>query len=195
MYSWSSQIISELKSGGVGVLPTDTLYGLVGSALDKNVVERIYLLKKRGHAKPLIVLISDLKDLEKFGVELVDDLRGKLSKLWPAQVSVVLPTTANEYLHRGTNTIAFRMPNDEALLGLLKKVGPLVAPSANVEGELPATNIKTAHQYFGGTIDFYVDGGELTGKPSSLILVTAKREVKIKRAGADLDKVRAIFIS
>ncbi len=58
-------IIKKLKLGAVGILPTDTLYGLVGSALDKEVVEKIYDIRHRRSEKPFIVLIGDLVDLEK----------------------------------------------------------------------------------------------------------------------------------
>lgn len=63
-------IVSILKSGGVGILPTDTLYGLVASAFDEKAAERIYELRKRTPDKPMIILISSLEDLKTFGIEL-----------------------------------------------------------------------------------------------------------------------------
>src|SRR5204863_149383 len=66
-----------------------------------------------------------------------------------------------EYLHRGTNTLALRLPKDESLQNLLKKTGPLIAPSANVEGLPPAKNITDAKKYFGDGVDLYIDGGEI----------------------------------
>ena len=63
-------LVGPLKDGGVGVIPTDTIYGLVGSALDERVVERIYALKDRSSKKPLIVLIAGEFELARFGVEL-----------------------------------------------------------------------------------------------------------------------------
>lgn len=61
-------IIKILKSSGVGVMPTDTIYGLVGRAEDKKAVERIYKIKRRNKKKPFIILISNIQDLKKFGV-------------------------------------------------------------------------------------------------------------------------------
>ena len=156
------EIIKILKNGGIGVMPTDTIYGLVGSALDKKTVERIYKTRERNLKKPLIVLISTLEDLELFGINL-KSTRGVLVQIWPGKVSVILPLSkANlnkfKYIHRGVGKIAFRMPKNKVLMEILKKTGPLVAPSANIEGCPPANNIKEAKNYFGNKVDFYMQG-------------------------------------
>lgn len=168
--------ISILLGGGIGVLPTDTLYGIVGSARIPRTVERIYTLKRRNPEKPLIVLVASIDDLEEFGVVLSDELRGRLAAYWsPGRepTSIVLPTIDEQfaYLDRGTGTIAFRMPQKETLLDILRRTGPLVAPSANMEGEPPAETIAEARRYFGTDVDFYVDQGELKGKASTLIVL------------------------
>ena len=64
------EIIEKLKKGGVGVLPTDTLYGLCCSVFRKDSVERIYKLKKRNPKKPFLVLIGSKRDLRIFPLEL-----------------------------------------------------------------------------------------------------------------------------
>ncbi len=160
-----------IKDDEVGVIPTDTLYGLVGSAFSPAAVEKIYRLKKRDPKKPLIVLIGDWQDLEKFGVKISATDKKILEKYWPGPTSIILPVIGNdfEYLHRGTQTIAFRWPKDKRLLKILKKTGPLVAPSANPEGLPPATTIAEAKKYFGDQVSFCENGGTLTGLPSTLI--------------------------
>jgi L-threonylcarbamoyladenylate synthase len=107
-----------------------------------------------------------------------------LKKVWPGEVSVVLLKESKRfrYLDRGTKTLAFRLPNDMFLKKLLKVAGPLIAPSANVEGKLPATTIKEAAHYFGRGVDFYVDRGRLKGKPSTLVQYT-NEGVKVLRKG------------
>jgi len=162
-----------LKNDGVVVIPTDTLYGVVGRALSKEAVEKIYKIKRRKDNKPFIVLISSYKDLEIFGVKIKKDQAKFLEKIWPGEVSVVLPCKLKkwEYLHRGTYSIAFRMVKEKNknLFELINKVGPLVAPSANLEGGRPAENIKEAKSYFGKNIPLYVNGPEKTLNPSTLI--------------------------
>lgn len=179
------KLVSLLKNGGIAVIPTDTIYGVVGSVLNRETVEKIYQLRKRSSDKPFIILISSIGDLEKFHVQLTGKQRKFLQKIWPNPVSIVLPIHGEqfEYLHRGTNSLAFRMPKDEKLLELLKQTGPLVAPSANVEGEKVAETIDDAKKYFRDHVPFYIDGGKIKAQPSTLIQLEDDGSWKILRQG------------
>jgi L-threonylcarbamoyladenylate synthase len=163
--------VDVISGGGVCVIPTDTLYGIVASALDPDAVDRIYDLKQRDVEKPLIVLISDIAQLEQFGVVVSDELEARLHAYWPGSYSIILPTIDEqfEYIHRGANSIAFRYPDNAELLDLITQTGPIVAPSANPEGMPPAGNVEEARAYFGTDVDCYVEGEELRGKPSTII--------------------------
>lgn len=180
----NKKFVDFLKDGKIGVIPTDTIYGIVGSALNPQTVEKIYKLRKRAMEKPFIILISDLNDLNHLNIELTKKQRDFLQKNWPNPVSVVLPVVSEKwkYLHRGTNSLAFRMPKLEWLLDLLKQSGPLVTPSANFEGEKPAENIDEARKYFGDLV-FYLDGGTIKSQPSTLIDLNPKGEWNIIRQG------------
>lgn len=176
---------SALKSGKIVVIPTDTIYGIVGSALIRKTVEKIYQLRKRNLEKPFIILISDLNDLNHFNIKLSQKQKDLLQKIWPNPVSVILPVTLRRwnYLHRGTQTLAFRMPKNENLLELLARVGPLVAPSANFEGEKSAQTLQEAKRYFGNNVDLYLDGGKLMSKPSTIVQLQDEK-LSIIRQGA-----------
>lgn len=178
-------IASILKSGGVGILPTDTLYGLVASAFDEKAAEMIYKLRKRTPDKPMIILISSFEDLKTFNIELSSAQLETVGKIWPGKVSIVFACNSEKYsyLHRGKNTLAFRLPQEKWLRELLIKSGPLVAPSANFEGEKPARTISEAKKYFAESVDFYVDFGKLDSKPSTIVKFE-NGELKILREGA-----------
>ncbi|MES2930976.1 MAG: L-threonylcarbamoyladenylate synthase [Patescibacteria group bacterium] len=167
------KIITVLKNDGVAVIPTDTLYGVVGKALSKKTVERIYKLKGRDKSKPLIVLISSFDDLKKFNITLEHRQSEFLKTIWPGKVSVIMsvPSARWEYLHRGTKTIAFRMvgPRNRNIYHLIRTVGPLVAPSANPQGEDPARTMQEAKRYFRDMVDLYACGGTRMAKPSTLV--------------------------
>ena len=162
-----------LNKGGIAIIPTDTIYGIVGSAFSKETVERIYDLKGRDKNKPFIVLISSYEDLKKFGVKITKEQAKILRKFWPGKVSVILPCFSKKfkYLHRGTKSIAFRMirTKNKNLFHLLKKVGPIIAPSANPQDLKHAKTIAEAKKYFGDKIDFYLSAGAKIGKSSTLI--------------------------
>jgi len=166
-------IIKILENGGVGVIPTDTLYGLVAQALNKQAVSRVYRLKQRSVHKPFIILISSYEDLAVFGIKMDRNTESLLKKYWPGPVSIILLSTLEKfrYLDRGSEGLAFRLPKKKKLLEILKKTGPLIAPSANPENKPPAKNIGVARKYFGDKVDFYLSGGTLNSKPSSLIRI------------------------
>jgi L-threonylcarbamoyladenylate synthase len=174
-----------LREGGVGVVPTDTLYGLVASADHPEAVARVYALKQRDHSKPCIVLIASIDDLASFDVTLSTVQRAVVDRHWPGPVSMVLTCGENApaCLHAGTHTIAFRLPADAALQALLRESGPLIAPSANPEGLPPATTIAEAQAYFGDRADFYIDGGTRVGEPSLLISVLKDGSTETLRPG------------
>lgn len=165
------EIVRILKAGGIGIIRTDTLYGLVGRADDQVAVQRIYDLKHRDEAKSPIVLIglpSQVYD------EPNEQAKRVIDGSWPGKISIILPSEkAPEWIRRGNASVAYRLPDDVALRQLLRNTGPLVAPSANPEGEDPAMDIHQAAAYFGSGVDFYVDGGTVTDtNPSQLIRVT-----------------------
>lgn len=172
-----------LKEGKIGVIPTDTIYGIVGSALNPQTIEEIYNLRKRAKDKPMIILISDLSDLEKFDMKPDDQTKEILKNLWPNPVSIVLSCTSEKfaYLHRGKKSLAFRMPKNKWLKDLLKQTGPLVAPSANIEGKPVSETVEDAKKYFGNKV-FYIDQGKITTRPSTLIEIK-NNEVKVLRQG------------
>jgi len=160
-----------ISKGAVGVIPTDTIYGLVGQALNTRVIERIYRLRKRDKNKPLIILINSIEDLNIFNIEIDKEITEFLKKHWPGKISVILPCSDEKFkhLHRETKTLAFRIPNHPELRDLIKITGPLAAPSANIQGKSPASNISKAQEYFMDNIDFYLDKGEIISTPSTVV--------------------------
>lgn len=177
------KIISILQDGGIGVIPTDTIYGIVGQALKQKTVEKIYQIRKRNFSKPMIVLINSLNDLELFNIRQTENMKTKLNEFWPGKISIVMPCLDEKltYLSRGTNSVAFRMPDFVWLRNVISKVGPLVAPSTNMEGMSPATTIKESEKYFGNVIDLYVDGGKLESKSSKLIKIEGELIIELRK--------------
>lgn len=180
-----SAIVKIILAGGVGILRTDTIYGLVGSALKEKTIERIYRLRHRHPKKPMIILISSLEDSSLFNIRIDAKTKKILNKSWPGKLSIIFPCKSKKfsYLHRGVKTLAFRLSAKKSLIKLLKKTGPLVAPSANPEGESPAKTIGEAKKYFGDKVDFYIDSGRACSRPSTLVELK-NGQLIVKRAGA-----------
>ncbi len=183
----------QIKNGAVAVIPTDTIYGIVSTALHHGPVEKVYKLRKRTSSKPMIILIESVKQIGDLGINLSEEQARILSKLWPAPLSIVIEADFKKlnYLHRGKKSLAFRIPNNEFLLKLIKVTGPIVAPSANFEGEDPAQNIEEARKYFDDSVAFYIDAGKLLSKPST-VAKFEKEKLIILREGAA--KIPAEFL-
>lgn len=187
---FNRKLALAIKNGAVGVLPTDTIYGIVGSAFSFSAVSRIYKLRKRRPDKPFIVLISSIGDLKLFGVRMDRKMGGILRKIWPGKVSVILPVPGRRFfhIHRGMGRIAFRIPAQKGLRDFLKVSGPIVAPSANWEGKPPAANIREARRYFGNGVDFYLDRGVLESPPSTLVILQGGRQRVIRQGAVRIAK-------
>jgi len=177
-------LAEKLKRGKIAVIPTDTIYGLATSALLPNGVEKIYQIKGRTPEKPLIILISQFSDLALFKIKTNKEVKKILKKVWPGKVSVILPCAEDKfyYLHRGTNSLAFRLPAKTNLMDLLKITGPLISTSANPEGKPYAKIVPEAKKYFGNSVDFYINEGLLESTPSTLIEIK-NGKLKILRQG------------
>lgn len=187
----NENLIEMLKKDSVVVMPTDTIYGIVGNALNVSVVNRIYNIRKRSPEKPCIILIGDISELKKFSIIIKDEQKTAIKKYWsfdstqnkfvPVSIIFECPDETLSYLHRGTKTLAFRLPAEQAFRDLLLKTGPLIAPSANLEGLPPAQNIYEAKKYFGNAVDLYIDGGTIGNKASKIIKLRKDGSVSILR--------------
>lgn len=179
---FDTKVVEMFINGAVGLIPTDTIYGLSALALDHQAVKRIYELKGRSADKPFIVLIADIDQAQAFGVT---PAQLKLArKLWPAPVSVICEVgkPAPKFLHKGTKTLAFRVPDNKELRQLLSAVGPIVSTSANRQGKKSVRGVQEAMAIFGNKLDFYVDKGELSDKSSTIVKIEAGK-FKLIRQG------------
>jgi len=173
-----------LTRGGVGVIPTDTVYGLCTNALNREGVKRIYRIKRRDIKKPLVLFVKDKGEIEKFGV--VNDVAKKLiDNFIPGPVTIVLKRKEGtpKISLKDIDTIGIRIPDEEFVINLLKSLDfPLVTTSANISSRPTPKDTSSLKEFFSGIVDFIVDGGERSGSPSTIVSVIGD-EVKILREG------------
>ena len=175
-------------------MKTDTIYGILGSAINEKTVKRIYQLKKRTKKKSAIVLISSLSQLKLFNIKISLKEKKLLSHLWPSKISISFycPLKKFFYLHQGNKRFACRLVKNKKLKKIIDQTGPLIAPSANIQDKPPARNLREAIKYFGNKVDFYVDGGKVKNPlPSTLIEIRGK-SIIIERKGQDFLKLKKI---
>lgn len=182
------QLVQLLQDGKIGVMPTDTVYGVVARALDKQAVERLYKLKSR-ERKPGTIIAASIEQLAQLGLD--NNVLHQAVRLWPNPISVVIPCT-KEYLHIGKGSVAVRIPYDPKLQALLLLTGPLVTSSANKPGEPTSNNINDAIEYFDNNVDFYVDGGAMQTQYASTVIRFDRDTITILREGSLTNFVRSL---
>jgi tRNA threonylcarbamoyl adenosine modification protein (Sua5/YciO/YrdC/YwlC family) len=172
-----------MESGAVGIIPTDTIYGLAARATDQLATARLYKLKDRS-GKPGTVIAADLRQLE--GLGLKHRYLKAVEQFWPGAVSVVIPVSNPElkYLHQGKMSLAVRIPADAKLQKLLQQTGPLLTTSANQPGQPVSTTTAQAKAVFGNQVDFYEDGGDLSGRQPSTVIRVIDDAIEVLRQGA-----------
>jgi L-threonylcarbamoyladenylate synthase len=179
---FDDEVVKLLTRGGIGLLPTDTIYGLSCSALNKAAVGRIHKIKRRSKTKPFVVLISRIEQLNDLGIITTD--AAPALRYWPGKLTLVCEAAkAPGWLQMGTGTLAVRQPEHLELRELMDKVGPIVSTSANLSGGQSAENAKQAKEYFADKLDFYVDVGNLRGRPSTIVKHSFKG-LEVIRPGA-----------
>ena len=168
-----NEIIDCLINGGVVLFPTDTVYGLAASPLHDCAIDKIFELKSRPKDRHLPIMVASIRDLELLGLD-INSYALKLleSSLIPGALSIVLgfknPPTLTWL--QGRDEIAFRIPNEDNLLFILGKTGPLLVTSANKHGlaQTPST-VSEALLELNGTPAMVIDDGIRKEIPSTIV--------------------------
>ena len=172
---------AAVAQGGVLLLPTESFYGLGSDPWSEMGVARIFTLKERPEELGLPVLCADWQQLEAL-VVVPETFRVKLARLWPAALTVVLPTVDDVSAARG-GTLAVRIPGHTELRALLYRIGPLTATSANRHGDPPSTTVDGALASLTEAPDLALDGGATAGGEVSTLVDLSRGEPEILRPG------------
>jgi L-threonylcarbamoyladenylate synthase len=196
-----------LLAGDVVGMPTETVYGLAGNALDEKALTRIFSTKERPTFDPLIVHITPelldralpdgalLDALETLGLAAPDALtdlaRASIetltSEFWPGPLTLVLPKGPRipDLVCAGLAHVALRMPAHPVARALINEAGlPVAAPSANRFGRISPTSARAVQQELGDRIPMIVDGGECDiGVESTVLAITPSGEPVMLRPG------------
>ena len=183
--------IIVLKNGGIIAAPSDTVYGLIADATNKEAIAKLFSLKARKTDKPMPVFIDSFKMLDDVAYIKEEKIARILKEFWPGKLTCVLPSRGwmpIEIRGGGGLNIGIRMPKHEFLLSLIKGFGkPLAETSANVSGRVSRSQIKDVIDDFKHLPikpDLIIDAGDLPeSKPSTVIDLT-KNPPEIIREGA-----------
>ncbi len=188
-----------ISCGEVVALPTETVYGLGGNANSEEAIDKIFLAKGRPSDNPLIVHISERKQLSELVSHIPLIAEKFMNAFWPGPLTLILPKTeqVSEKVTGGLSTVAVRMPDHPVAQAVIKAAGvPVAAPSANRSGRPSPTTAEHVRHDLDGRIAGIVDGGP-TGYGLESTVVDCTRDVPmILRPGGvtreDLEKVAGV---
>ena len=180
----AAKIISE---GGVIAFRTDTFYGLGVDPFNATAVAKIRELKGREDNKPILLLLADAAEADRFIADRSKTFEAVARKFWPGPLTIVGAAVAGlpVEITAGTGTVGVRVPADANVRELVRVCGgALTATSANPSGREPARSAKEVLDYFGDQIDLVIDGGEATATEPSTVLDVTTSPPRVIRQGA-----------
>lgn len=186
-----------LKSGKLVAIPTETVYGLAGNALDESAILAIFEAKNRPHFNPLILHCGSVIQLSSFVEKMSPNAVKLATAFMPGPITLLLPKkdTVSELLTAGSDKVAVRIPNHPLTLALLQSIDfPVAAPSANPFGYISPTSAAHVAAQLGEKIAFILDGGECNvGVESTIVGFDEEDNALIYRLGGlSIEAIEAV---
>lgn len=175
-----------ISAGGIVAFRTDTFYGLGADPFNEEALASLKKLKGRDAGKPILVIISDMEQAERFIAERSELFEQVCQQHWPGPLTIVVRARREVPLEltAGTETIGVRLPDDEGVRELVRACGgALTATSANIAGEPPARTAKEVAHSFPVGLGLIVDGGSARSDEPSTVLDLSGREPRLIREG------------
>ena len=187
-YSESSitQAAGIIARGGVIAFRTDTFYGLGANPFDVPAVRRLKELKGREDSKPILLVISDRDQVQRFIEKPSKDFDRLAARFWPGPLTLIgtAHAEASEEITAGTRTVGIRLPDDEGVRNLVRACGgALTATSANPSQLSPAKTAQEVIDYFPSGIDLIIDGGTSRLDQPSTVVDASGATVRLVREG------------
>jgi L-threonylcarbamoyladenylate synthase len=177
---------SLLEKGDLVAIPTETVYGLAGNALNPEAVALIFETKNRPSFDPLILHTSSIDLVEEFVESFPEKLKMLAENFWPGPLTLLLPRKpiVPDLITSGLDRVAVRVPKHPLALALLESLDfPLAAPSANPFGYISPTTPAHVAAQLGDKIPYILDGGACDVGLESTIVGLEENEIVVYRLG------------
>jgi L-threonylcarbamoyladenylate synthase len=185
-----------LIKGELVAIPTETVYGLAGNALNEKAVLSIFEVKNRPAFDPLIIHTDSIDKVKEYVSVFPEKAQRLAEQFWPGPLTLLLPKKQiiPDLVTSGLDTVAVRIPKHPQLLELLAELSfPLAAPSANPFGYISPTNAEHVNQQLGDKIPYILDGGECeVGIESTIIGFEADDTVVYRLGGLAVEDIEKL---
>jgi L-threonylcarbamoyladenylate synthase len=178
--------VEAISKGGVVAFPTETYYGLAVDPFNQQALRRLFAIKKRNQAKPILILIREESQLELLTSETPSLFRPLMQAFWPGALTLVFPCRPQvpALITGGTQTVGVRISSHPIAASLVNCVGgPITATSANISGFPAAVTAQEVREQLGRDVDIILDGGPTPGGSGSTIVSQEEGGLKLIRPG------------
>ena len=179
--------VDALRRGALVAFPTETVYGLGADARSVDALARLYAVKGRPAAHPVIVHLGGAAQLDDWAGDVSSEARALAAAFWPGPLTLVVPRAAGvlDEVTGGADTVGLRVPDQPVALELLAAFGDgLAAPSANRFGRVSPTTAGDVRADLGDDVALVLDGGTCRVGVESTIVDCSRADVRILRPGA-----------
>lgn len=185
-----------LMQGEVVAIPTETVYGLAGNAINSSSVLKIFEVKNRPQFDPLIVHVADIVQAQQFVEDISEQAKLLSEEFWPGPLTLLLKKKSiiPDLVTSGLDTVGIRCPNHPLTQQLLKSISfPLAAPSANPFGYVSPTTAQHVNEQLGEKIQYILDGGPCeVGIESTIIGFEEDSPVVYRLGGISLEQIQQV---
>lgn len=185
-----------LKSGDLVAIPTETVYGLAGNALNPEAVALIFETKNRPSFDPLILHTSSMDRVGDFVSSFPEKLKILAENFWPGPLTLLLPRKpiVPDLVTSGLERVAVRVPKHPLTLALLESLDfPLAAPSANPFGYISPTKPEHVEAQLGQKISYILDGGPCeVGLESTIVGIEGDEVVIYRLGGLEISEIEKL---
>lgn len=187
--------VKLLQNGEVIGIPTETVYGLAGNALNENALLKIFEVKNRPKFDPLIMHTNSLEKVSEYAFDLNEKAKILADAFWPGPLTLLLnrKPIIPDLLTSGSQRVAVRVPNHPLTKELLEQLQfPIAAPSANPFGYVSPTTAQHVEDQLGDKIPFILDGGICSvGLESTIIGFEEDKTIIYRLGGIKLEDIEA----
>jgi len=180
------QAAAVIRDGGVVAIPTETCFGLAVDPFNRGALDRLFAVKNRPRAKPVLVLIEHTKYLDRLVRVVPEPYRALIQNHWPGPLTLIFPalSTLPQLLTGGTDTVGVRISSNSIATDICRLAGGIItATSANISGEKPACSVTEIVKSLGNDIDLIVASEIPQTSHCSTIIAEKKGDLNLIRAG------------
>ena len=189
------KIVEIINSSGLVISPTDTVYGIMGDALNKESIKNVYDVKRRDYKKPLILLMSSIDMIKEYTLDISEDEMNLMKKFYPGCMTLLLKRNSkvDGMICNNGEYVGVRIPDNKDLLSIIEKLGrPVFSTSCNISGNDVVRSVDEIDEEIVSKVDYIYDGGYIDSVSSTVVRID-NGEAVILREGNLSEEIKNYF--